>query len=53
MVVSDELPKASSKERGKSEFCFRKSEFVTAVPETRVRNSNELKCAHSTSEKFE
>ena len=33
MVVSDELPKASSKERGKSEFFFRKSELGT---ETRV-----------------
>ena len=29
MVVSDELPKAPSKERGKSEFFFRKSEFGT------------------------
>ena len=29
MVVSDELPKAPSKERGKSDFFFRKSEFVT------------------------
>ena len=29
MVVSDELPKAPSKERGKSEFFFRKSELVT------------------------
>ena len=29
MVVSDELPKASSKERGKSEFFFRKSELGT------------------------
>jgi hypothetical protein len=30
MVVSDELPKASSRKRvGKSDFFFRKSEFVT------------------------
>ena len=29
MVVSDELPKAPSKERGKSEFFFGKSELVT------------------------
>ena len=32
MVVSDELPKASSKERGKSEFFF---ENLSLVPETR------------------
>ena len=29
MVVSDELPKAPSKERGESDFFFRKSELVT------------------------
>ena len=42
MVVSDELLKARSKERGKSEFFFRKSEFGTCCSRRLEQSTNIL-----------